>query len=236
MRKLTAILRLLPLAAAALASVATSPMPVPHLVISDPHPLARETGVAVTMQPSLALSTQGGEDGEEVALPPIDALSLHRTSDGAVVAGHPVIEPASGGYVIYRFVPDADLALDDYQLVLDLGDITEFNADGLEFVDNAIVLPFSTVSRPTIHYAILANGSASAYLSFSQAMDPTTFGSIKLLDSAGVELVPTQVDYSSETFSLSLHAPPGVAHVLRIEPGLRAADGTEVAGLPLEFR
>jgi hypothetical protein len=230
MSRLSHGLRLLPLAAAALASVATS-APSDELQVEKSTPFDGETGVPATVQPAMTIAAQ--EEAPEVQA---GWLRLVEGGGGAVrgrVERTRLADDSGYHDTLWelRFVPAAPLPPGDYTLVLDgaaySGPDTAYAPDG------PIVARFSTLSRPVLlrHERL---DSRQAVVELSQPVD---------VDSLRAHL--TGVDATGDVLAVeSLERLPGHRHrylagfpagtrELDLADGLLAADGVPVAGLPV---
>jgi hypothetical protein len=224
-------LRVLPLAAAAVASVATSRLPE-SISITGATPPSGETGVSADVQPEITLDMDGG------AAPAAEVLTLRRAGDGELVAGHAERTTPGGQAFVYRFVPDAPLPDGDYLLVLEI-DGRELYTDEVEALDpeaswsGPVGVRFSTVSSPKVRRASLYYGDGTGYVSFSQDMDVASLAAhMKILDATGDELPVTQTWLGDRLHTLQFTSQQGAADIL-LEPGILAADGSEMTGLPM---
>jgi hypothetical protein len=234
MRKLASFLRLLPLAAAAFASVATSAM-IPTLQLDDVTPRPDETAV----DPASELTVRGVlQEGGDVSDSPA-GLGL-RTLAGQEIAGATERRALEGG-LTYTFKPAAPLAPDSYELywVGSPGGSAYFTDSDLATLVAAYpndgvhepIVRFSTVSQPRVRYAFLYASTSYFRISFSEDMDESTLEHVKVLDATGDVLPVTARWLGGPMHELTLQAPAG-AVTLAFEPGLLAATGVDVAPTP----
>jgi hypothetical protein len=233
MRTIASLLRLLPLAAAAFASVATSAM-IPTYAIDLATPPPDETAVAPgTVLEVLGVLQEGGS-GEAPT-----GLGL-RTASGQEIAGTTERNELEGG-ITYRFIPAAPLAPDAYVLywVGSPGTYWYFNdPDQASLVarypnDGTIepIVQFSTVSQPKVRYAYLDTRTGTIRMSFSEDMDPATLDHVQVLDATGDVLTATRSWRGGAMHELELQAPVGAVS-LSFEPGLLAKTGVDAAPTP----
>jgi hypothetical protein len=231
MRKIPLILRLVPLAAAALASVATSPMVTDWSSVVSTSPVNGETAVAADVVPEVHLVPGDGDVGAP------EGLELHDIT-GALVPGTSE-RIREGGELVYRFYPAAPLAPGDYELHA-TDDVTCYDGTQCnERTDNDEVRStrlagFSTISRPTVLAVTSIYGYDGFAVTFSQDMDPASAELMHVLDATGAELRVTRRWQPGSQRVIELVTPPGQTDVL-LDDGVRAADGTAMQGLPAVY-
>jgi hypothetical protein len=238
MSRLATFLRLLPLAGAALASVATTTtQPAVSYSVIAATPPPDETAVASRIAPSLQLRL----DADQAPDPSVK-LQLYDAA-GAPIPGSTVSPPVTGGIQDLSFVPEAPLPAGDYVLVLvggAWGGAAEYEDSSLYAIASRYpfrsvgreLVHFATVSRPAVRLAQRDASGASFTLSFTQEMDQATLDHVQVLDATGDALPVTRTWQGGRLHELVVTSPPGGV-TLSLEPGLAAADGTPVAGLPL---
>jgi hypothetical protein len=232
--RMLSLLRLVPLAAAAFASMATS-------YVSEDVPFE-----VAALTPSLGASNLAAEVVPEVYFtPPADgpsafslALELH-DAGGLPVAGYSD-RTDEGDAMIFRFHPAAPLAPGDYTLTVAAGvecdppaldaPVTCRFADGTD--PQARVLGRFTVgSKPTILGATRpTDGEIDLY--FSQDMDFDALSRVHPRNSAGGVLVAEKRWRGGGTRILSVSADEDSLADLLVDDGVVALDGTPVTGLP----
>jgi hypothetical protein len=236
MRKLASFLRLLPLAAAAFASVATSAPPSPYLRVLRVTPPAQETGVSPDVALQVATTMEDGTIDDCPA-----GLGL-RTLSGTPIAGTSHRVEVSGE-IDYRFTPDAPLAPDSYVLFWVGSTGADWSFDDYEQSNLAaaydgdtwpreVVTEFSTVSQPQLRLAYVDINTGTVYISFSEDMDASTLEHVKVLDATGDVLPAEALWTGGDMHRLELHPPVGAVSLL-LEPGLLAASGVDAAPTPL---
>jgi hypothetical protein len=220
-------LRLVPLALAAFASLATSSIDDEYVL--DGHlPLAGETAVVSTVQPRVTLSVIG--EGE----PPTRWLGLRRAG-GEPVAGEVSRAGGSGVYEL-TFHPAEPLPEGDFELVLDHdGQLQLGEVVGVPLAD-PFVVPFTVGSRASIRASAFVPDETTALLEFSQHVPPAAVREhVSALDATGDPLpVVDVVLLDPVRHQLRITVPPGTVD-LAIADGLLAGDGTPVLGLPYLF-
>jgi hypothetical protein len=227
MRHFVALLRLLPLAAAALASVATS-APSVDITVYTVSPTPNETSVSSTIVPTVRVAI-GAERGDEAPT----AIGL-RTLAGVDVAGSSQ-RSDEGDEVVFRFFPGAVLPEDDYELYFvdsTWVDATFVNADLADLVwsyprenGNQPLTRFSTRSRPAVRFARQNANDGLVTVSFTQDIDPESVKDVKVfLDGAPLDLAP--IWFGGDLHVLEVAAPLGVSILL--DGPMIATDGTAV--------
>src|SRR5262245_5980829 len=126
MRNTSVLVRLIPLALAAFASVATSQMPS-SLECSQPNPPAYSTNVSPDIHPEFVVY----RTDTSIPLPPVGALTLRDTANN-IVSGTPERAELSDGSFVYRFIPSAPLWSGDFKLSLGVPTTSIGLSDGLE--------------------------------------------------------------------------------------------------------
>jgi hypothetical protein len=237
MRHPASFLRLVPLAAAAFASVATSPMqPGAYQVIAQT-PGLDESDVPADVVPEVQLDPEGSEPGDAPA-----ALELHDADTQQAVAGASE-RTDENGVVILRFHPAAPLAPGHYELrvsadsecgVPTYADLTYCRPEDGSADQNRVVGRFSTVSEPEILAVTGLYGATGFTVFFSQDVDPGTVDLVHPRDFDRKTLASTRTWQPGGTRVLEVSTSPTVVD-LQIDDGVVALDGTPVPGLPAVF-
>ncbi len=228
-RSLLHLLRILPLAAAALASVATSMIPK-TLTITSATPPPDESGASPDVVPTLRLSVSA--DGEGDVPTGIEV----RDSRNALVVGHSE-RSEENGELVFRYVHAEPLAPETYFITF-VGssnvDVT-FADEGLAALfsfpgaDSAPVMKFSIASEPRLRYAIHDRATGVFTVSFTEDMDVSTLEHVKV---AGEQPQVTRTYRGGDLHVLEVAAPLGAVNLV-LEPGLAARTGVPVMGLPV---
>jgi hypothetical protein len=238
MPSLSSSIRLVLLAAAVLACMATSSMSA-SLTIKSSTPSPDETNVAPEVVVTIRAEKPGDGSGEVPT-----KIGLRTRSFQEVAGTSERIADAIGGF-IYRFTPAAPLPPDSYVAYFaDHQDVfvnfADSDQDQLYFQhtrtgDRDPVIEFSTVSEPKLLYAVESSTTGVVQLVFSEDVELGSVSNrLQLLDAAGGDVTIAGLVRRQDAHIIEVQPVPGiVAASIVLQAGIVGVTGVEVSGLPV---